>query len=284
MASTVETSSPAGALRPSTMSERMASYMEEPLRGFVREMSRVLEAIGVAPGMNVADVGAGTGVATEALAKNVTRGGARDGRVYALDISPYFIQGLLTRKARLAESDPVAAAAIEAHLIGEADLGDIVPDGSLDLVVLVDVAHHLKQPEGTFRSITRALKSGSGRVAIIENDRAKFMEALARAHPQAFLQLLQANLHAQGGHSASDGAASAATTFESAAAPSEEDVAAAVVKAREVIAKVPPFSAGALTSTMQAAGLTLTVDLGGALGIDDISCVLIFTKTGGHAI
>jgi hypothetical protein len=120
--------------------------------------------------------------------------------------------------------------------------------------------------------------------AIIENDRAKFMEALARAHPQEFLHLLQANLHAQGGHSANDGATSAAPTCQSAAAPSADEVAAAVVKAREVIAKVPPFSTGALTTTMQAAGLTLTADLGAALGIDDTSCVLIFTKTDGHAI
>ena len=73
------------------MSEKMSAYMELPLRSFIRELPRVLDAIRLQPGQRVADVGAGTGVVAEAMAKAVTRGGAQGGRVYALDVSPFFL-------------------------------------------------------------------------------------------------------------------------------------------------------------------------------------------------
>ena len=286
------------------MSERMAVYMEEPLRGFVREMPRVLEAIGVAPGMHLADVGAGTGVTTEALARLVTRGGA-PGQVFALDISPFFIHGLLSRSARLAESDPAAAAAIEVHSCSATDLGGNIPDSSLDLVILVDVAHHLSQPAELMRAIARALKAGMGRVAIIEHDRAKFMEAVARSHPREFLQLLEQNQHVPAGHHNHDAHAHGhaghhhhhhhdahahaekhnhhtpltAPTLEAAAEPYADDVAAAVAKARELISKIPPLSLTAFSAIMLTAGLRLTSDLSSTIGIDDIHCLLIYTKS-----
>ena len=78
----------------------------------------------------------------------------------------------------------------------ESDLGAGVPDGSLDLVFLADVLHHLPNAAAMLRAVHRALKPG-GRVVVLENDRAKYMEAVARSHPQQFNHMLRENIKAR---------------------------------------------------------------------------------------
>lgn len=188
---------------PTTMSEKMAKHMEAPLRGFIRELPRVLqEVVGVKPGFVVADLGAGTGVVTEALARAVTAGGAKGGRVYSLDLTPFFLQGLRARKQRLEASDPAVGAAIEVQAISESgnDLGTGIPDGSLDLVFLADVFHHLSDSAATVRAAARALKPQTGRIVVLENDRAKYMESLARNDPNEFKTMLAANIKNRQAH------------------------------------------------------------------------------------
>jgi ubiquinone/menaquinone biosynthesis C-methylase UbiE len=297
------------------MSEKMGAYMEEPLRGFIADLSRVLAAIGVRAGQHVADIGAGTGVVTEALAKAVTRGGAQGGRVYALDVSPFFLHGLRERRQRLQATNAAAARAIEVHPCGTSDLGAGVPDGSLDVIFLADVLHHLPDADATLRAVHRALKP-RGRIVVLENDRAKYMEAVARAHPQQFQQMLRANIqaraaqqqqggaHAHGhshgdaghshGHSHSAAAADAhshghghshahshgesAGCADAGAVESDLPLEEAVAQARKIVSSIPPEDPARLTDRMRDAGLTFDADLTSAVQLDDVHFVLAFSK------
>src|SRR5262249_39934653 len=53
----------------------------------------IVDAVGLQPGMSVADVGAGTGLFTQLFAARV----GPQGRVYAVDIAKEFVDGILQR-------------------------------------------------------------------------------------------------------------------------------------------------------------------------------------------
>src|SRR6188768_2390544 len=70
-----------------------AGWLERPEREDEEAPSKALDALGLKPGMAVADIGAGSGYYTSRIAKRV----GPTGRVYATDIQPGMIQ-LLDRR------------------------------------------------------------------------------------------------------------------------------------------------------------------------------------------
>jgi SAM-dependent methyltransferase len=138
------------------------THWQEIFEGESREIYRsrgaIVAALGLAPGMRVADVGAGTGLFLEPFAAAV----GDDGRVVAVDISPVFVEHLKRRaaKAGLEQVDVVQG---DAHTTG-------LPEGSLDLVFLCDVYHHLEYPRATLASLHRALRPG-GQLVVIDFER-----------------------------------------------------------------------------------------------------------------
>jgi ubiquinone/menaquinone biosynthesis C-methylase UbiE len=119
------------------------------------EMPRLTEALGLRTGMTVADVGAGRGQLTLALAAAV----GSTGHVFSSDIDLERVRAL--RKA-LAEAGLSNVTVVEAKA-SESGL----PAGCCDAIVLRRVYHHLTDPAATNASLLRALRPG-GVLAVID--------------------------------------------------------------------------------------------------------------------
>lgn len=115
----------------------------------------VIEALDLAPSAKVADVGAGRGYLIPYLADAV----GDDGRVYAVEVDGELVSELEERFA-----DAANVVVIEGALD---DPG--LPDGALDLIVLVNTYHHIEDREDWFGRLRDDLAPG-GRVAVIEPD------------------------------------------------------------------------------------------------------------------
>lgn len=116
---------------------------------------KILDAIGVKPGMVVGEVGARHGRIALPLARRVGPGG----RVYANDIDAKALALLRARaeKEHLANLDTI---------VGRVD-DPLFPKGSLDLAVMVWTYHELSQPAALLKNLAAALKPGA-RVALVE--------------------------------------------------------------------------------------------------------------------
>ncbi len=118
------------------------------------ERDALLETIAIEPGMDVADVGAGTGLFLDLLAKAV----GDDGRVYAIDISPGFLEHLDRRVE--AEGYPQ----VETVLCSDRSVE--LPPRSVDRVFICDVYHHFEYPRSTMASIVNAMRPGAELVLV----------------------------------------------------------------------------------------------------------------------
>ena len=119
------------------------------------EMARLREVLALESGKVVADVGAGKGELTFALAKAV----ATTGHVYSTEIDP-------ERLRRLREA--VVTAKLDNVTVVEAHASDTgLPANCCDAIVLRRVYHHLTDPPGLNAGLLRALRPG-GVLAIID--------------------------------------------------------------------------------------------------------------------
>lgn len=132
-----------------------AAWLERPERAAEEEPERALDAMAIEPGMTVADIGAGTGYFTVRLSQRV----GPDGHVYANDLQPQ-MQDLL--RARL-----LRESITNVTLVRGAVDDPRLPDGTLDLVLMVDVYHEFSQPQAMLRRVRRALKA-EGRLVLLE--------------------------------------------------------------------------------------------------------------------
>jgi ubiquinone/menaquinone biosynthesis C-methylase UbiE len=137
------------------MSHAAADWLDRPERVTEEQPERALGVIGVRAGQVVADVGAGSGYYTVRLARRVAPGGT----VYATDIQPQMLTllGKRLEREKVAGVVPVLATRDDPKL----------PDGALDLVLMVDVYHELSNPQDTLRRLKRTLKP-DGRLVLIE--------------------------------------------------------------------------------------------------------------------
>jgi ubiquinone/menaquinone biosynthesis C-methylase UbiE len=118
----------------------------------------IVAAMGLEPGMAVADIGAGTGLFTRMFAEQV----GPMGKVYAVDIAQPFLDHI-ARDAKDRKQKQVVT------VLGSQDSTNL-PAQSVDVVFLSDVYHHLEKPEKTLASIKRALRP-RGRLVVVEFDR-----------------------------------------------------------------------------------------------------------------
>lgn len=124
------------------------------------DRDKIVEAVGLKPGMAVADVGSGTGLFTRLLAKKV----GPKGKVYAVDIAEPFLDHI--RKSAKAEGIGNVAT------IRCDQFSTKLPPGSVELVYLCDTYHHFEFPFRTLQSIHEALKPG-GQLVVIDFHRIK---------------------------------------------------------------------------------------------------------------
>src|SRR5262245_61346969 len=118
----------------------------------------IVKAVGLKPGMAVADIGAGSGLFTQLFARAVGPGG----RVWAVEINPVMVDNIV-RRARE-----------EGHRHVEGRVGSAktmpLPPASIDVAFTSDVYHHFEYPQIMLQAIRAALKPG-GRLVIVDFER-----------------------------------------------------------------------------------------------------------------
>ncbi len=137
------------------MSYYGASWLERPERVQEERPDLVLAALDLKPGMQVADIGAGSGYYSSRMAELV----GKSGIVYAVDAQPEMLDilRLQMKQQMVSNVRPVLGTETDPKL----------PAGALDLALMVDVYHEFEYPYEMLAAIVKALKPG-GRVVFVE--------------------------------------------------------------------------------------------------------------------
>jgi SAM-dependent methyltransferase len=133
--------------------EQWAHVFDDPKRDAWQKPHEVIQALSLEPDAVIADVGSGTGYFAVRLANMVPKG-----RVYGVDLEPDMVKYLAERAKREKRDNVVAIA-------GAPD-DPRLPEKA-DLVLLVDVYHHIDDRERYFRNLRASLKPG-GRIVVID--------------------------------------------------------------------------------------------------------------------
>lgn len=133
-------------------------WSTEEARDRLKEAKGVMDAADVAPGMTVADIGAGDGYYTVRLAQRV----GLQGRVLAQDIQPQVIERLADRVSRQ-RLDNVSLK------LGAVD-DPRLPANSFDRVFMVHMYHEIGEPYAFLWRLRPALRAG-GQVVVVDGDR-----------------------------------------------------------------------------------------------------------------
>jgi SAM-dependent methyltransferase len=118
------------------------------------QVDRVAEALHLTPGMRVADIGAGTGLFSWPLAREV----GKDGLVYAVDVNLVLL-GHIDRTA-------AAAGFANVRTVLAAEDDPLLPE-PVDLVFMCDTLHKIEDRAAYLETLRRYLRPG-GRIAIID--------------------------------------------------------------------------------------------------------------------
>jgi predicted methyltransferase len=124
-------------------------WHDEKERDAADESGQIVRLLGIAPGMTVADIGAGSGYYVVRLAPIV----GPQGRVVAEDITPDYLQRLRQRVSDLGLRN-VAIAAGEPH-------DPRLPSAAIDVAIMVHMYHEIAQPYALLYNLIPALKPGA---------------------------------------------------------------------------------------------------------------------------
>jgi ubiquinone/menaquinone biosynthesis C-methylase UbiE len=125
-----------------------AEWLDRPERVKEEGSDKLLKALPLKPGMAVADLGAGSGYYTFPIAEKV----GPKGKVYAVDIQKEMLDLIRRRmKAKgVSNVEPVLGTITDPKL----------PEGQVDLILMVDVYHEFSHPYEMTRAMVKALKPG----------------------------------------------------------------------------------------------------------------------------
>lgn len=132
--------------------------LETPDRDAWQKPDEIMDALGIADGATVADVGAGGGWFTVRLARRV----GPNGTVYAEDIQPQMIDAIELRVQREGLDNVQTT-------LGTPD-DPKLPARSANAVLIVDTYHEVEDPVTLLGNVVRALKP-QGRVGIVDYKR-----------------------------------------------------------------------------------------------------------------
>lgn len=124
----------------------------------------IVDVLELRPGMDVADVGAGTGFFTRMFAQSV----GPEGTVYAVDIAEEFLEhiGQTSEEAGIDNIELVLCDQRSTKL----------PPNSVDVVFICDTYHHFEFPQNTLASIHNALRA-DGKLVVVDFERVKDVTA-----------------------------------------------------------------------------------------------------------
>lgn len=135
--------------------DQYVERFETESREIYARRDAIVVAVGLEPGMAVADVGSGTGLFLGPFSEAVGAGG----RVFAVDIVPGFVEFITNRirRSKLSNVTPILCSAKSTEL----------PEASVDMVFVCDTYHHFEFPHNTLASIHRALRP-DGQLVVID--------------------------------------------------------------------------------------------------------------------
>ncbi|MBI4189674.1 MAG: class I SAM-dependent methyltransferase [Betaproteobacteria bacterium] len=133
--------------------ENWAQVFDDPKRDAWQKPHEVIQALALKPDAVIADIGSGTGYFSARFANMVPKG-----RVYGVDTEPDMVKYLAERAKRekLGNVTAIAAAPDDPRL----------PE-KVDLIIMVDVFHHIADRARYLKKLQGSLKPG-GRIAIID--------------------------------------------------------------------------------------------------------------------
>jgi predicted methyltransferase len=134
--------------------EQFVEIFEGESREVSVQRERIVEALEVSSGMTVADIGAGTGLFLPAFDREV----GSEGRVYAVEISPKFLEHLRERTAR----EGLSRVAVVESREDSVELSA----ATVDIAFVCDVYHHFEYPQSTLDSLYAAIRPGGSLVVI----------------------------------------------------------------------------------------------------------------------
>lgn len=136
-------------------------WSDDADRDRVDESGQIARALNLKAGMQVADIGAGSGYHTFRLAQVV----GPKGQIYAEDIVPRYLQALRQDVTRMKATNVTV-------IEGTSD-NPRLPAGKLDAAIMVHMYHEIDQPYALLWNLAPAFKAG-GRLAIVDQDAPTF--------------------------------------------------------------------------------------------------------------
>lgn len=152
-----------GSAAPSTQRKTSDPYtgdlsiFEAPGRDERLQINRVMDMLGIEPGKNVADIGAGSGWFTVRAARRVKGSGS----VYAVDINPEAIH-YIDQRAKKEQLQNIKT------ILSQPD-DPQVPANSVDAVLLLKTYHEVAHPVVLLRNLRSSLKPGA-KIGIIDRN------------------------------------------------------------------------------------------------------------------
>ena len=133
------------------------SIFEYPDRDKKLQIDRVMDLLGITPGKNVADLGAGSGWFTVRAARRV----GPQGVVYAEDINPAAVRYIDQRAKKESLSNVKT-------ILGTPD-DPSLPPASVDALLMLKVYHEIANPIPVLKRLRASLRSGA-RIGIIDRN------------------------------------------------------------------------------------------------------------------
>ena len=137
------------------MGHQGIGWLERPEREKEEEPAKLIELLKLKEGMVVADVGAGSGYHSFRMSEKV----GPKGKVLAVDIQKEMLDAIRkkAKEKNITNVEPVLGTENDPKL----------PEGKVDLILLVDVYHEFAQPYEMTQAMVKALKPG-GRLVFVE--------------------------------------------------------------------------------------------------------------------
>jgi precorrin-6B methylase 2 len=154
---TAQSTAPQADRQTSTPYTGDLSIFDVPGRDEKLQVNRVMDLLGIEPGRNVADIGAGSGWFTVRAARRL----ANSGTVYAVDINPEATAYIEQRAAKeqLHNVKTILSKPDDPQL----------PADSIDAVLLLKTYHEISHPVALLSNLRRSLKPGA-KVGIIDRN------------------------------------------------------------------------------------------------------------------